>query len=196
VNLKGRETNGIINPGPEYEALLDQLTADLATLKEPGDSGLPLVGQVYRGRDIYSGPFVDRAPDLVFSPRDWRFMVLGMGEFPSTSWIGKSVNRTGHHRMEGIFFLSGPGIKPGYVLQDASIVDVAPTTLALLRVPIPKSMDGCVLEAAMTPELSARLSIAYAGEAEIRPEYTTVQDLTPEDEEILVERLRNLGYIA
>jgi predicted AlkP superfamily phosphohydrolase/phosphomutase len=196
VNLKGRETNGIINPGPEYEALLDQLAADLMTLKEPGNSGLPLVGKIHRGHDIYSGPFAERAPDLVFFPRDWRYMVLGSGEFLSTSWIGKSANKTGHHRMEGIFFLSGPGIKPGYSLQDASIVDVAPTTLALLGVPIPKSMDGCVLAATMTPELCERLRIAYAGEAEFRPEYALVRDLTPEDEEILVERLRNLGYIA
>jgi predicted AlkP superfamily phosphohydrolase/phosphomutase len=195
VNLKGREPNGIINPGPEYETLLDRLTADLKTLKEPGDSGLPLVGQIYRGHDIYSGPFVDRAPDLVFFPRDWRHMVLGSLEFVSTSWIAKS-HKTGHHRMEGIFFLSGPGIKPGYSLQDASIVDVAPTTLALLRVPIPKSMDGCVLAAAMTPELCERLRITYTGDAEFGPEYASVQDLTPEDEEILIERLRNLGYIA
>lgn len=195
VNLKGREPNGCIDPGPEYEALLDQLTADLKTLKEPGDSGLPLVGEIHRGHDIYSGPFVDHAPDLVFFPRNWRHMVLGSLEFVSTSWIAKS-DKAGHHRMEGIFFLSGPGIKPGYALQDASIVDAAPTILALLGVPIPKSMDGHVLGAAMTPELCERLRVAYAGDTESRPDYALVQDLAPEDEAILVERLRNLGYIA
>jgi predicted AlkP superfamily phosphohydrolase/phosphomutase len=195
VNLRGREPQGIVEPGAEYEALIDELIADLRSLQEPG-MGLPFVGEIHRGRSIYSGPHVDRAPDLVFLPRDPKHAGLGLAEFPSNRWLASSPDRSGFHRMEGILFVSGPGIRRGRELRGASIMDIAPTVLALMGVPIPEAMDGRVLEAAMTHDLRQQLSVTYSREEYGGPEQLASPEISAEDEEALRSRLRGLGYVA
>ena len=195
VNLKGRDRHGIVDPGKEYDELLNALCADLKKVQEPG-TRQPFVGEIHRGRDVYFGPFANKSPDLIFFPRNWNLMVLGTYEFLSTNWIGKSVDKTGHHRMDGIFFLAGPGIQPGYEVSGASIMDVAPTALALLGLPIPQAMDGRVLDQAMTRELRDQLSVTYTGGDGSGPELVPVPEMSEEDEAILIERLRNLGYLG
>lgn len=50
------------------------------------------------------------------------------------------------HRSHGIFAAAGPGVRAGGLVHGAGLLDVAPTVLALLGEPVPKDMDGCVLE--------------------------------------------------
>jgi predicted AlkP superfamily phosphohydrolase/phosphomutase/Flp pilus assembly protein TadD len=50
------------------------------------------------------------------------------------------------HRPNGIFVAHGPGIKKDQLIHGASLLDVAPTILALLGLPVPRDMDGSVLE--------------------------------------------------
>jgi hypothetical protein len=57
-------------------------------------------------------------------------------------------------------------------------------------------MDGRVLEGVMTPELREQLSISYTGGAVSMPDLVPVAEMSPEDEELLLTRLRNLGYIG
>jgi hypothetical protein len=196
VNLRGREPQGTVEPGEAYDAILEKIAADLAALKEPG-TGLPFVGQIYRGQTLYSGPSTEYGPDLILVPRNPRIAGLGLVEFPSNRWLTSSPDRSGHHRMDGILFLAGPGIGRGAELQGASIMDIAPTVLALLGVPIPRAMDGRVLETAMTDELRASLSITYAGAVEDAPSTTSSSvEIDSAEEEALREHLRGLGYVA
>jgi predicted AlkP superfamily phosphohydrolase/phosphomutase len=195
VNLKGREPQGIVSPGNEYDAVLADIVADLERLEEPG-TGLPFVGEIQLGSSIYSGPHLGRAPDLVFFPRDHRYAGLGMTEFPSKRWLTSSPDRSGHHRMDGILFMSGPGIRPGYKISGASIMDIAPTVLALMGVPIPELMDGRVLEAAMTFELVDQLAVIYDRGGKIGSEQRHRFEISDEEDQLLRERLRNLGYIG
>ncbi len=193
INLKGREPEGIVMPGEEYDALNAQIIDDLRQLKEPG-SDLPFVGDIYPGRSIYVGPYVDRAPDLVFFPRDWRYAGLGMVEFSSNRWLTPSPDRSGHHRMDGILFLSGPGIRRSQRIPDASIMDVAPTVLALMNVPIPAEMDGRVLEAALTDELRRQLEISYTQGDTAEVDQMEAPTMSAADEALIRSRLRDLGY--
>ena len=195
VNLKGREPQGIVEPGAEYEHLLDQMIADLKTITELAGHA-PLVSEICRGREIYWGPFAGRGPDLVFLTRDPSVLGTGLLEFNSTGWFRRNSRKSGSHRMDGILFLSGPGMRPGHSLSGASIMDIAPTVLALLGVPVPKEMDGRVLEEAMLPVLHDDLHITYDTQEGLRPELTPVAEMSPEDEEILLTRLQNLGYIG
>ena len=195
VNLKGREPQGNVEPGAEYEALLDQLIADLKTITEPAGRG-PLVSEIYRGREIYSGPFARRGPDLVFLTRDPSVLGTGLVEFNSKDWFRRMPRKSGSHRMDGILFLSGPGMRQGYSLSGASIMDIAPTVLALLGVPVPNEMDGRVLEAALSGALLDELNITFASTEGLKPDLAPTTEMSPEDEEILVTRLRDLGYIA
>jgi predicted AlkP superfamily phosphohydrolase/phosphomutase len=209
VNLKGREPNGIVEPGTEYDQVVDQLIADLKTVQDPGRD-LPLFSEFHRRNEIYSGPFIDRAPDLLFFPQNPEYYVAGWKEFDENRWLsqlGDNTGRlhsmvqmrvpyTGSHRMDGILFFAGPGIRSGNELSGASIMDIAPTVLSLLGVPVPVEMDGRVLEGAMLPELLDILNITHDSVAGLMPEILPASDLTPDEEEILVKRLRNLGYVA
>jgi predicted AlkP superfamily phosphohydrolase/phosphomutase len=207
VNLKGREPHGMVEPGPECEALLDRLTSDLKTVQDP-ETGRPLFSEFHRGGDIYAGPFSERAPDLFFFPENWKYGAAGRRQFEDNRWFMKleddgrtpsivraRVRYNGTHRMDGILFLSGPGIQPGKTIEGASIVDVAPTVLALLGVPVPKEMDGRVLENYLTPEMRDQLNVIYTARDGLVPELQPVADMSQEDEELLVARLRNLGYV-
>ena len=208
VNLKGREPQGIVEPGPECDALLDRLIADLKTIQDP-ETGRPLLSEFWRGREVYSGPFSDRGPDLVCFPEDWRYGAAGRKQFETNRWLmsldddGRTpslvrarVTYNGTHRMDGILFLAGPGIQPGQTIEGASILDVAPTVLALLGVPVPKEMDGRVMENCLTAEMRDQLNVTFTAEDGLVPELQPVSEMSAEDEEILIARLQNLGYIG
>lgn len=195
VNLKGREPHGIIEPGKEYEAVLNQIAADLATLNEPGKQS-PLFPEMHTGREAYWGPFADRGPDLIFFPANWRYVAVGMTNFGDTNAFSPSGFKSGTHRPDGILFLTGPGVNKGHEISGATLLDIAPTVLALLGVPIPQQMDGRVLEAAINPELVQKLNVAYAAKQAPGPELVPVAEMSAEDEAILITRLRDLGYIS
>ncbi len=194
VNLKGREPMGIVAPGAEYEALLTKITGELRQLREPG-TDLPFVGEIHRGRTLYSGSSIDAAPDLVFMPRDPRTIGVGLVEFATNRWLSPSPDRSGSHRMDGILFMTGPGVRRGVELTGASIMDIAPTVLALLGAPIPRAMDGRVLEGALDDDLRGRLEIAYSQQEAAAAE-VGLSGMTAEDEELIRARLRDLGYVA
>lgn len=195
VNLKGREPNGIVEPGKDYDTVLNQLAADLATLKEPG-SDRTLFPEIHMGREAYWGPFADRGPDLLFFPKDWRYVAVGMTNFADTQPFSPSGFKSGTHRPDGILFLSGPGVNKGCEISQATLMDIAPTVLALLGVPVPREMDGHVLEAPLSRELRGELDVTFASSAGMEPELVPTMQMSPEEEAVLVTRLRDLGYIA
>jgi predicted AlkP superfamily phosphohydrolase/phosphomutase len=195
VNLKGRDPHGFVTPGAEYEALLDQVTTDLLALREPG-TDLPLFGEVLRREGLYWGRHADEAPDLTPMPRDMKISTPGMIGFSSRKWLTPTPTRTGQHRMEGILFVKGPGIRQGLHLDDSPIVDVAPTVLALMGEPIPTTMDGHVLEKVMTEELRTSLKASYFEPAEEEAPESAGAEIDAEEEEKMRQHLRGLGYVA
>ncbi len=195
VNLKGREPQGCVEPGAEYEALLKRLTDDLRAMRHPA-TGEPFVDKILRSRDLFFGPYADRAPDLMFEPRDWKNQAYGLHDFASNRWLEPSSDHTGTHRMDGILFLHGPGVRPGYAIQNATLCDVAPTVLALMGVPIPTSMDGQPLAAALSDELKSQLKIAYRDADQVADMRTTMPVMSEEDEKIIRDRLEALGYLG
>lgn len=64
LNVSGRQAQGIVEPGPAYEALRDQLLAELADLRDPA-TGQPIVACASRREDLFEGPFVDDIPDIL-----------------------------------------------------------------------------------------------------------------------------------
>ncbi len=195
VNLKGREPQGIVEPGAEYEKLLERITTDLRALRHP-DTGEPFVGEIYRQHDLYQGPYSKNAPDLQFAPFDWRNQGYGVHDFASNRWLEPSPDRSGTHRMNGILCLYGQGIRPGQKVEGASLQDIAPTILALMGVPIPQVMDGRVLSTALTEASQAKLSIAFAETVDVDLGTRVAVDLSPEEEQVIRERLEALGYLG
>jgi predicted AlkP superfamily phosphohydrolase/phosphomutase len=130
------------------DAFCDSLRLELLAITD--ERGRPIVRRVLRTRDWYSGKFLDDLPDLLV---DWN------EETGSDTWpvriracsprVGvvegvSQWNRTGEHRPEGMFIAAGPHIRPGALERHVSILDFAPTFMALLGVDW--SADGRVIE--------------------------------------------------
>ena len=67
LNLKGRERDGIVEPGAEKEALLNELAMRLVAVKDV--DGQSVIRGVYRSDKEYSGPATALAPDLIIGYR-------------------------------------------------------------------------------------------------------------------------------
>jgi predicted AlkP superfamily phosphohydrolase/phosphomutase len=192
INLKGREPLGIISPGSEYEQVVNDITNRLYKLSDPR-TGRYIKGKVYRRDEIYHGSHLEDAPDIVFMPDDLRLNGFGQYQFPSKSWLELTFDRSGGHRMDGTFMLFGPGVLPGKQLKP-NIIDLAPTILACMGLPIPDDMDGIVLKEAFDENYFINNPINYSP-----TQFTTKQHVNQfpmEIEEEIKEQLRGLGYMA
>lgn len=193
VNVKGREPQGCVNPGAEYEEVLDDLTEKLYGLVDP-ESGERIIEKVFRREEVYCGKYVERAPDLMFLTKDMEYKALGLSDFNSPRVVEPVFGCTGNHRMNGIVALRGKGIiREEAELEGAAIQDLAPTILYILGVPIPREMDGVVLKEALMPDFwrEHRVEFADPVEGTARPEGG---GYSAEEEEELARMLRGLGY--
>jgi predicted AlkP superfamily phosphohydrolase/phosphomutase len=193
VNLRGREPQGIVAPGAEYEQVVDELVDRLNLMRHPR-TGQAMPLRVYRREEIYQGPYLEESPDVVFLPEDMRYNGFGLYQFSSRSWLEPTFDRSGGHRMDGVVMLTGPGIRRGHELGETALIDLAPTVLAALGIPVPDDMDGRVLSEAFEDDYFRERPIRYTA---ARPTGPGEQlELSPEQEEMIKERLRGLGYIA
>jgi predicted AlkP superfamily phosphohydrolase/phosphomutase len=153
VNLRGREPQGQVAPGQDYERLLRDVADYLLALRDPED-GQTVVESVWRREEIYLGPALSRAPDLILGWRDYAYECrhhLGSGSssvFADTIRLNEVVTTpiTGCHRPDGVLLAYGAGVRPG-LIHGASVTDVAPTVLHAFGLPVPPEMDGHALEA-------------------------------------------------
>ncbi len=195
LNVKGRQPSGIVNPGAEYERLRDEISEKLLAYRDV-ESGHPVVQDVYRSENIYSGPWTDKAPDLVIHPDEKGY--LGHKYFYPKDVCVDSVRISGTHRMEGIFFLKGDGVTPGRRIENPEIIDVAPTLLYLLGLPVPEEMDGRVINEAFSenylesnPVRTIQSEKTCKGKSAADGEDVYSRD----DVEKMSEHLKGLGYI-
>lgn len=106
---------------------------------------------------------------------------------------------SGDHNLYGILIMKGPDIKSGYKLKDYSVLDIAPTILALLDLPVARDMDGDIIEEAFLPTFKEnnpfRFIKSYEGRSSKTPSDEKKQKMDEESEKEILERLRSLGYI-
>jgi predicted AlkP superfamily phosphohydrolase/phosphomutase len=192
LNRQGREPRGIVSDA-DADQVLNELEADLRGLQD-SKSGEPLIGGIWRKEQLYAGPFLDRAPDLTFLPRDMRHKALGTVDFTSHRFREPVYGNSGDHRMDGIFFLRGPGVRVGASIEDAKLVDVAPTILHHLGVGVPADFDGAVLERAFTDDERARPILRTAPSSAAGA--STTDGLSPEAAREIRDRLKGIGYLG
>jgi predicted AlkP superfamily phosphohydrolase/phosphomutase len=195
INLQGREPQGIVAPGNEYENLLTEISQKLLTLVHPR-TGEKMIKEVYRKEELYHGPMLDKAPDLSFAISDLRYdssvnFGLGIKEI----FGPPEFEDSGTHRREGTLIASGKSIKMGYAINKATLTDVAPTALYLLNLPVPEDMDGKVVEAMFKEDWINDHPIQYKKKQFERALPETGEGLSPEEMEIVKKRLRGLGYL-
>ncbi|MBN2373239.1 alkaline phosphatase family protein [bacterium] len=204
VNLKGREPLGTVDPGKEYDDLCDEIAQGLKETRDP-ESGESIVKRVYKRDEIYHGSEIGKAPDLVIEWNNYNPQVSPLfsrkeaGQFLSrltpeeTSRAAMSQN-SGDHKPDGILIALGRGIKSGNHVENASIIDMAPTILYAMGEEIPEDMDGRVLKEIFTADFLKANEIRFSSDKQdsYRPREVEV---SPGDEEDLKDRLKSLGYI-
>jgi len=192
VNLKGREPQGSVSPGEEYERVLQRLETELRALRDP-DTGEQVIAQIWRGSELFQGKYADRAPDLFFFTQDMMYKAMGLTDFGSNNVFEDIYGTHAHHHMNGLFILSGPGVNQNKQIEGARLIDLAPTIYGLMGVPIPQDLDGQMLNQ------------VFASGHEINPMYEEglsdnsrsdeKQSYSSKEEALLMEHLRKLGYV-
>ena len=143
INQKGRESQGIVSPGEETQALKQEIIQKLSELKDNND-GQSAISNIYDRDELPPGPYLDNCPDFI----------VGYNEGYRVSWdsVTGKVNSTliedntkawsGDHCIDprlvpGVFFSTHK-----ITSTSPSIVDIAPTVLDLFGITPPGYMDG------------------------------------------------------
>lgn len=188
LNLAGREPQGIVQPH-EYEQRRQEVVDALVELRD--QNGRTLISQVIVREETYHGPYAAYGPDIHLVIDDYNMIA-----FPLFATTGKVITNqirgdSGCHRREGIFIACGPSINENLHLSKANILDLAPTILQLLGNPVPRLMDGQVLQSIFREPAD----IAYVDEEEAVTGKVSSQALSEEETRQVEERLRSLGYL-
>ncbi|MFZ2616598.1 MAG: alkaline phosphatase family protein [Anaerolineae bacterium] len=196
LNVTGREPQGCVAPGREYEQVREEIMARLRLLTDPA-TGEAVVDEIYPREELYRGPYLEDAPDIVFLPKRLEYFGFGEYEFGSHRVI-EAMRRgiSGTHRMNGIFAALGEPVQPGVEISGATLADLAPTILHLLGQPIPAAMDGRVLIQALRGPLAAQTPQVVDTPAPVSTTGAAAFTLSAEDEAAISERLRGLGYVG
>jgi predicted AlkP superfamily phosphohydrolase/phosphomutase len=197
LNVKGREPQGVVGSGAEFMEVREQITDALRKWNDPVD-GEPVVSAVYSSEEVFEGPFIDRAPDLTVIMRDLAYVTRSGREFsrePGSIFASPLTQETGSHRLNGILIAAGAGLADNEDrVPEASLMDITPTVLHLLGVPVPNHLDGRVLSEYLAPEWRSQEIDRYTDEDWMRLS-TADGQLEGEEEQEVVDRLRNLGYL-
>jgi predicted AlkP superfamily phosphohydrolase/phosphomutase len=148
VNLRGRERDGIVEPGAEYENLVSEITYGLRSFIRL-DTGLPLVTAMHRGEEVWPEAARCRPlPDLIVKTDEHSTLNLPGVRSPA---FGTVVNyacgrrydwRSGHHLGVGWFVAAGNDIPANMTLPKVHELDLSATVHALLRTEHPNPMRG------------------------------------------------------
>ncbi|WP_420631966.1 alkaline phosphatase family protein [Candidatus Leptofilum sp.] len=181
LNVAGRDPQGIVQIGEDYEQTRQQIAA---ALRQWG-----AVGEVLFREEVWQGVQLTDAPDIIVrwaaDTTDARYFQT---RFSSHHLIKPVPNDYASHRPDGMFVWHGSGVREGLQV-DADLLDLTPTFLWLLDQPVPTYMDGRILTDCFTLDHPAKtIEIAL-------PTAATSDQMTPEDEEALKNTLRGLGYL-
>jgi predicted AlkP superfamily phosphohydrolase/phosphomutase len=189
VNLKGREPEGIVEPGAEYESVRQRVTEALQGLRHP-ETGQPLVDKIVPGDQVAEGPYAHRGPDLHVVMDGYRTIAFPLFATDSRIVTRQIRGDSGCHRMHGILIARGPEVQVGKHVDSARIMDLAPTILHLMELPVLDDMDGRVLTEALTTSRPIEHRPAGPADEEAGTELSAEETAEVED------RLRALGYLG
>jgi predicted AlkP superfamily phosphohydrolase/phosphomutase len=139
LNVKGREPEGVIEPG-DYERVRDELIERIASITDP--EGTPIGSVAYRPEEIYQ-EVNNIAPDLIVYMGNMSWRSVGSLGF---NRIHTFENDTGpddaNHAQQGLYVYYDPGKQGRGRGPTRHLMDVAPTILEIMDVPVPPDMQG------------------------------------------------------
>jgi predicted AlkP superfamily phosphohydrolase/phosphomutase len=177
-------------PQTEYQEFRDELSRRLLALRGP--DGGQVITEVKKREEWFPGPLMERIPDLTLTLRDFGLISILNGSAP----VVRRTQVVGTHHPDGIFVAAGQGIRAGQCVNRLNILDVAPALLYSLGLEIPAEFEGRLPEEIFEPEwLASQPPRAGSSALPVQPGAAAVDELTDEERNLLLERLRNLGYL-
>ncbi|HQR39428.1 MAG TPA: alkaline phosphatase family protein [Blastocatellia bacterium] len=190
INLKGREPAGIVEPD-DYVALRDEIIGKLGKLVDA--DGRPVVRLALPRDEAYTGAYAADGPDIALLAHDGFYFAEGI-ERPVLRPNGaRNTEKSGNHHLDGICAFLGPAIRAGANVTEARIIDIAPTVLHLLGLPVQRDMDGRPVEEAFRDDFAAAHPVRY--------DQVTVElegadfDYSDDDRGQIEARLKEMGYM-
>jgi predicted AlkP superfamily phosphohydrolase/phosphomutase len=133
LNVRGRDPEGIVEPGSEYDELRDEIGRGLEEMED--ERGRPLGNRVLRPEAVYR-EVRGFPPDLMVLLGDLDYRSVGS---LGTGRLMTDENDRGpddaNHAMDGIFVMSGGGVPAVGMIEGASVMDITPTVCNLLGLP-------------------------------------------------------------
>ncbi len=193
VNLLGRDPQGAVHPQDEYEEVCTSLVKALPTKLRDARTSTQVIERVYRKEELYSDEYLFCAPDLiiVFKPGyapSPQSTLLGFDEETCTVPPAGTMSMAGvHPSMVGGFLLASAPVLAagGAVLEHAPLTAVVPSLLHALGIEY-VDMDSPAVSSLFLPSYLETHPIRTLAES---------QELSEEDEELVINRLRDLGYV-
>lgn len=191
-----RNGDGTGVPESEYKAFRARIIEEVRQVRSPED-GEPIVINAYTRDEVFDGPAGSLGPDITLVMRDGGLVSI----LPGDEIVSTRPVVSGAHRPEGIFGARGPDIKKKIDAGELSILDITPAILYTLGMPIYRDLEGRVPteifeESTMEKKPIEKSAASTSGkDEEEKPAETDSAEMTEEDERVVMERLRELGYI-
>lgn len=192
LNVEGRNPNGCVRKGREYETVVDDLKCRFSKVKHPV-TGESMFSQIITPTELYNvdRAVVEKLGDLILIPKP------GYIVHQSTKRKGNPIkllpddSLAGCHYCDGIYIISGSKIMAAKN-KTARIVDLAPTIYAMLNAKLPSYLDGKVIQ----DVFSSRINIQYQSSQQADSTIQSEQEGLSEQEQMLIhQRLSELGYM-
>jgi predicted AlkP superfamily phosphohydrolase/phosphomutase len=185
INLEGRNAGGSVTSS-DYRDVCSRIIDELGQWTD--NTGCKVVDRVVRSDEVYSGPFTARASDLYVY---WN-PVASVGE-PPEEVRSRGFWWSGDHRPEGVLICKGPGLNSTSLAALPTVCDLVPTIMFAAGLPVPDHLDGRVIKEVFTAEFLAAHPVQVESAA-----FSTAADqigLSAEEEQLVEEKLRGLGYL-
>jgi predicted AlkP superfamily phosphohydrolase/phosphomutase len=192
IRRPGDPGGGGVAPN-DYLTVRQRLQAELLGATDPA-TGERVVAQVLTREQAYPGQAMEQAPDLVVILRDYGFVSLR----PSEVVVARRPSIMGTHRPEGLFLAAGPGLNEGLSIGELSIVDVAPTILHCLGLPIPVDLEGQLPSEIFDQEWLAAHPLQIGPPTVPQTAFaqpSVAASMSADEETAVIGRLRSLGYL-
>ncbi|MBN1764435.1 MAG: alkaline phosphatase family protein [Sedimentisphaerales bacterium] len=178
----------------DRQATARELTTQLLRIKDPQNGGL-VIEKVLRREDIYRGRYYDRMPDLLVIPQPG-YSIAGGYKPHGPLWLDVDMQHDihiGKHHPDGIFVAAGPEVINQENMK-AEIIDIMPTILYYLNLPIRADSDGRVLQNIFSENFNQQCQIkTYSLNRDDHEDSPEVY--SQEDKQKIADRLKDLGYL-
>jgi predicted AlkP superfamily phosphohydrolase/phosphomutase len=135
IRVRGREKEGQVAPGTEYERIRDEIGVAALELRDP-DSGEAIFQAAFKREELYHGPYLEQAADLILAPYDG---YDPKGPLYKEALTYKGDELVGMHTFDDAQLYVGGHTVP---TKRFSVLNVMPTILDLMEVPHPPGLDG------------------------------------------------------